>query len=509
MRISVRSPGIAKPLVAVALSWVAVGSCGGGDSTGSPAPVATVTVTPNPGSVEVAGTLQLTATLTDADGNELSGRTITWASDATGVATVNTSGVVSGLAVGSANIMATSETKSGAAAVTVTSSSGPPIQQGESGVLFSTTDLGSLEVRQQLGFPDSPFKYIGFFDWAHLNLRALDKSANVPGSTFGMGFDAPGGSLSQGRPSTALGASSAAPITTSVLFAGGYQDATSVNATRRAVLYQPASDQATELQMTAARIYYTMAPLSGSRALLAGGFDGDAVSSSAEIFTEATKTFEATGSMGWARGRHAAAPLPDGRVLITGGLIPDGGGPATIDTKTTEIFDPAAGTFAPGPDMSVARFNHSAIALDDGRVLVLGGNHLSSAEVFDPVAGDFAPVGDMNAVHGLGHRAVKLLDGKVLVLGGDEGTIQPSAVAELFDPTTNQFTQIADMTTTRMLHFAVVNANDGRVLIGGGQDASGDLLASTEIYDPVTKTFAPAVDMPVGNSEQAAVFVQQ
>ena len=115
----------------------------------------------------------------------------------------------------------------------------------------------------------------------------------------------------------------------------------------------------------------------------------------------------------------------------------------------------------------------------------------------------------MNAEHGLGHKAVKLLDGTVLVVGGDSSTIQPSAVAELFDPETDQFTRIADMSTTRMLHFAVVNENDGRVLIGGGQDASGDLLTSTELYDPATKTFTLSADMPAGDSEQAAVFVQQ
>lgn len=501
--------------MAVALSWIAAGSCGGGDSTGSPAPVATVTVTPNPASVQVGGTVQLTSTLKDADGNELSGRSVTWSSDATDVATVDGNGLVSGVAEGSANVTATSETKSGAAAVTVTStSSGPPLGPGESGVLFTTIDPASLRrqglgPRQNLGRPETSIRLLGLVTWDLFRLGIVPK-IDVPASTSGVGFGgSSAGSLTGARGMTASRASSSAPVTTSVLFSGGYLDATSVNATRRAVLYHPASNQATELEMTAARIYHTTTLLSGSRALLAGGFDGDAVLSSAEIFTESTQSFAATGSMGTARGRHAAAVLPDGRVLISGGLVPVGGGPTTIDSKTTEIFDPVSGTFAPGPDMSVARFNHSAIALDDGRVLVLGGNHLSSAEVFDPVGGDFTPVGDMNAVHGLGHQAVKLPDGKVLVLGGDGGTIQPTAVAELFDPSTNQFTRIADMTATRMLHFAVMNQDDGRVLIGGGQDASGDLLASTELYDPVTKTFSPSVDMQAANSEQAAVFVQQ
>ena len=86
----------------------------------SPAPVATVTVTPTPTSVLAGATVQLTATLKDSAGNVLVGRTITWTSSATGVATVSTSGLVTGVTGGTATITATSESKSGTALVTVT-----------------------------------------------------------------------------------------------------------------------------------------------------------------------------------------------------------------------------------------------------------------------------------------------------------------------------------------------------------------------------------------------------
>jgi uncharacterized protein YjdB len=83
-------------------------------------PVASVTVTPNPAGVRVGGTVQLTAVTKDSAGNILTGRAITWASNATGVATVSTAGRVTGVAAGSATITATSEGKSGTAAVTAT-----------------------------------------------------------------------------------------------------------------------------------------------------------------------------------------------------------------------------------------------------------------------------------------------------------------------------------------------------------------------------------------------------
>ena len=96
------------------------GQSGTSAVTVTPVPVASVTVTPSPASVTVGLTVQLTATPKDANGNPLSGRVVTWSSNNTAVATVNGSGLVTGVAAGSATITATSEGKSGTSAVTVT-----------------------------------------------------------------------------------------------------------------------------------------------------------------------------------------------------------------------------------------------------------------------------------------------------------------------------------------------------------------------------------------------------
>src|SRR5207247_776355 len=83
-------------------------------------PVASVTVSPASASVQAGQTVQLTATPKDVNGNPLTGRTITWSSSNTSVATVNSSGLVSGVVAGSATITATSEGQSGTSAITVT-----------------------------------------------------------------------------------------------------------------------------------------------------------------------------------------------------------------------------------------------------------------------------------------------------------------------------------------------------------------------------------------------------
>ncbi len=97
-----------------------------GTTAASTAPVAAVTVNPASASVGVGGTQPFTATLKDANGTPLTGRTVTWASSAPPVATVSASGLVTGVVAGTATITATSEGQSGTAALTVTASPPPP-----------------------------------------------------------------------------------------------------------------------------------------------------------------------------------------------------------------------------------------------------------------------------------------------------------------------------------------------------------------------------------------------
>src|SRR5206468_12265934 len=97
----------------------ALSNVASGTTSASTAPVATVTVSPASLSLVVGGTQQLTAILKDASGNTLTGRTVTWASNLPLLASVSGNGLVSVLVVGLATIKATSEGKSGSAALTI------------------------------------------------------------------------------------------------------------------------------------------------------------------------------------------------------------------------------------------------------------------------------------------------------------------------------------------------------------------------------------------------------
>lgn len=92
---------------------------GCGDGPSGPVPVATVVVKPDPVTVGVGETMQLSAVAQDQAGNPLSDRNITWASLNSTIASV-TGGVVQGVSEGTTDVSAVVDGKTGTVAVTVT-----------------------------------------------------------------------------------------------------------------------------------------------------------------------------------------------------------------------------------------------------------------------------------------------------------------------------------------------------------------------------------------------------
>ena len=97
-------------------------ACGDGTTEPPPDPPRPTTVTVSPATAELAAlgaTVQLSAQVQDQNGQVMSGATVTWASSAAAVATVDASGLVTAAANGTATITATAGSASGSATVTV------------------------------------------------------------------------------------------------------------------------------------------------------------------------------------------------------------------------------------------------------------------------------------------------------------------------------------------------------------------------------------------------------
>jgi hypothetical protein len=91
--------------------------------TAQPASAGMLHVTPAEATVITGGTAQLTAALVDGSGNPVPGATYSWSSASAAVATVSSSGLVTGVSAGVVTIRATSGSYSGSSTVTVTNSS--------------------------------------------------------------------------------------------------------------------------------------------------------------------------------------------------------------------------------------------------------------------------------------------------------------------------------------------------------------------------------------------------
>ena len=119
-------------------------ACGGGDSGGPTAPptvpdpprATSVTVSPTTAELDVGETVQLTAVVRDQNSNVMAGASVTWMSGAGTVATVNASGLVTGVAGGTATITARSGSAQGTAEITV----GPNPDRAALVALYEATD---------------------------------------------------------------------------------------------------------------------------------------------------------------------------------------------------------------------------------------------------------------------------------------------------------------------------------------------------------------------------------
>ena len=261
--------------------------------------------------------------------------------------------------------------------------------------------------------------------------------------------------------------------------------------------------------MMTARSGHTATLLPDGGVLIAGGMsDNGSYFDAVEIYSPTTQTFSSARSMSARRVGHTATALPDGKVLIAGGYNGD-------YLASAEIYDHTTGSLTPAGRMTMPRSEHIAVLLNSGKVLFAGGvgtgwTFLASAEVYDPSTGTFTRTGSMSTGRE-SHSATLLKNGKVLIAGGHKDRREAMTVyssAEVYDPSKGAFSVTGDMTTIRHKHGASL-LPDGNVLIVGGSDKRDwdGKYDTAEIYNWAEGKFKAIASMSTARFKLASAVV--
>ncbi|GIW70697.1 MAG: hypothetical protein KatS3mg102_0239 [Planctomycetota bacterium] len=186
--------------------------------------------------------------------------------------------------------------------------------------------------------------------------------------------------------------------------------------------------------LLAARYGARTAPLDaqGNRVVVAGG-----LTTAVEVFHAATESFTVVGQLTGVRYGAALAPLGNGKVAIIGGR--SGVATNAAAEATIAIYDDATGTIQLATrQLQTARSDATAVALPNGDILVVGGisstgQVLASTEVISGNGIDLTVRQGPNLqVARRGHTATLLPNGAVLIAGGEDQSGTPLASAEVF-----------------------------------------------------------------------------
>jgi len=386
----------------------------------APGPAARLTVEPSTATVLTGDSLSLQAFATDLVGNSLGRPPASWSTSNPTVATVNpVNGVVRGVAIGTATIMATIDQVSAAEAVTV---------------LADTVDVLTLSMQVARAghiakvLPDGRVLVVG---GVPAGVRPQAEVYDPTSRTFSSADDM----------ITVRGGHSAAALPDGTL------------------------------------LFLDGVVLRDGRTFFAGLPVG-------EIYDPASGTFSFaagyvhTRLLGWS----TATPLLDGRVLLTGAeRTPDGG-----LSGATELFDPGNGAFSVAGAMNdFSDTSGWGTLLPDGAVLFVQWNFDSppdAVDLYDPGNGTFSLVARSSPNHEYS-QAVRLQDGRVLITGGQLPGGNGSSDAQLYMSTLRRLVSTTNIAVGRHLHAAAL-LRDGTVLITGGYSIWPTPTASAEIYRP-------------------------
>jgi N-acetylneuraminic acid mutarotase len=263
--------------------------------------------------------------------------------------------------------------------------------------------------------------------------------------------------------------------------------------------------------------------LNDGRVLITGGVNGlGTVTNACELYDPATNLFTPTGAMATPRVLHTLVKLNDGRVLAAGGSTAVSGTDPVAQllsfvnnaTATAELYNPATGTWAAAANLPSTRTGHSAAIVPDGRVLVAGGvqpgilgipQFLTSATRYNPASNAWNATASMGGTARAISSVSTLADGRVMVAGGVTAsivTLSATAVPDvsIYNNGTNTWQNGPNLAAGRYAH-GLTTLPNGRVVALGGvvgtvsSTTTPITTAAVESYNPLTNAWSPLIQL--------------
>jgi hypothetical protein len=231
-----------------------------------------------------------------------------------------------------------------------------------------------------------------------------------------------------------------------------------------------------------------------------------------ELFNPASNNFSAVGPFSVGRSHAIVMPTADGKAVVLGGNLPNGG----AINQIMELYNPASGSistiqnglFSDDPDWSVSS-NYRPTALqkmNDGRYIWLAGKAVNSVSyrrllVFDPVTKEIShletnpPLPNSTEIAGFyRHPVVDNARGRVHLIATIPGNPHPQVIVFSVDLYTGLLTQLENTYDPGYyINGADVNLlNDGRLMLSGGNSNNNN-------FSPVRNTLL--IDLSFGMAE--------
>ncbi|MGE0712674.1 MAG: kelch repeat-containing protein [Planctomycetota bacterium] len=243
--------------------------------------------------------------------------------------------------------------------------------------------------------------------------------------------------------------------------------------------------------LPSARAWQLDAP-TATGAVLVGGVDSTLASTTGVLSFDAARNRWSTSTLASTHTWGALATLPGrGALAVGGGDVQQGAngklGVASAAATRSELLDASGVVSALAPTATETIFS-AAAPLAGGGAFLSGGQLLAGSqfhvtdttEVFDGRAWSEGPA---LLAPRYQHRALALRSGDVLLVGGVDAQAQPMAACELYQAKARRVIPSARLSIPRVDHRAVQLAS-GQVLVVGGFDAQGQAVAQTELYTP-------------------------